>query len=117
MSTSFRALILLAVIFWQSIAMLGPVILAQRAGELAHMAVHVQDANHHHHADHAMHLDDDTGAPQHLHADAGHGISGLLASSAPSMTRISAILALEARPAFWRSPSLEGPLRPPKLKA
>ena len=117
MSYSFRALVLLIVILWQSIAMLGPVILAQRAGELEHMAVHVQDANHHHHADHVMHLDDDSGAVQHLHADTGNSATGLLTSFARSIVQSSSLLALEARQTVWRSPSLEGPLRPPKLTA
>ena len=95
--------------------MFGPVILAQRAGELEHMAVHTQNASHHHHADRVLHMDDDAGAVQHLHADAGTSTTGLLTSSALSMTHIRSIVAIDASQAFWRSPPLEGPLRPPRL--
>jgi len=117
MSNNFRALILLTVILWQSVAMFGPVILAQRAGELEHMTVHVQNASHHHHVDRALHMEDDASAVQHLHADAGTSATGLLTSSALPMRHDRLIVKLEATQAIWRSASLEGPLRPPRLTA
>lgn len=95
--------------------MLGPVILAQRAGELKHMVVHTQNASHHHHAGHVLHMDDDAGAVQHLHADAGTSTTGLLTSFALPMTHIRLIVTIDASQVFWRSPLLEGPLRPPRL--
>ena len=113
MSRSFRALILLAVLLWQSMAMSGSVTVALRASELEHMAVHCQDAQHHHHADQALHMDDDDVAGQHLHADAGTNTAGLLTTMLPAMARIRSMSLPETTHAIWLSPTLEGPLRPP----
>ena len=118
MSRSFRALSLLAVLLWQSIAMLGSVTVAQRVGEIEHLAVHGQDANHHHHADQALHMDDDDdSAVQHLHADSGISTAGLLTSFPPAVSRIRSMSPLETSHVIWRSPTLEGPLRPPMQHA
>ncbi len=115
MSRSLRALILLTALLWQSMAMFGSVTVAQRAGELEHMAVHFQDAQHHHHADQALHMDDDNGGGgvQHLHADAGTNTAGLLTTALPVLARIRSMSPLETIHAIWLSPTLEGPLRPP----
>ena len=117
MSRSLRALILLVVLLWQSMAMLGPVTVAQRAGELEHLAVHSQDTNHHHHADHALHMEDDDSLVQHLHADSGTNTAGLLTSLAPVVARIRSMSPPETSHVIWRSPTLEGPLRPPMQNA
>jgi len=117
MSRSLRAFILLAVLFWQSLAMLGSVTVAQRSGELEHLAVHSQDANHHHHADHALHMDDDDSLVQHLHADSGTHTTGLLTSLQPSLAHSRSMSPLEASHVIWHSPTLEGPLRPPMQNA
>lgn len=113
MSRSFRAFLLLAVLLWQSLAMLGPVTVAQRAGELEHMVVHNQDANHHHHADQALHMEDDDGAVQHLHADSGATTTGLLTSSPHSFIGTLSKSPPETSHPIWRSHTLDGPLRPP----
>lgn len=117
MSRSLRALILLAVLLWQSMAMLGSMTVAQRAGELEHLAVHNQDVNHHHHADHALHMDDDDGLVQHLHADSGTNATGLLTSLQPSLVHSRSMSPFEASHVIWHSPTLEGPLRPPMQNA
>ena len=113
MSRGFRALILLIVLLWQSMAMFGSVTVAQRAGELEHMAVHCQDAQHHHHADQALHMDDDGAGLQHLHADAGTNTAGLLTTVIPALARIRSMSPPETTHAIWLSLTLEGPLRPP----
>ncbi len=113
MFRSARALILLAVLLWQSLAMLAPVTVAQRAGALDHMTVHVQAASHHHHADHALHMDNADDAVPHLHADAGNSTTGMLTSEAPLVAHIRAMLPRDISQVIWHSPTLEGPLRPP----
>lgn len=117
MSRCFRALILLAVLLWQSMAMLGSVTVAQRVSETEHLAVHSQDSNHHHHADLALHMDDDGGAVQHLHADSGTSTAGLLTSLQPAIAVIASIPPPETNHAIWLSLTLEGPLRPPMQNA
>ena len=81
MPRSLRALILLLVLLWQSMAMLGPVRLAQQVGEIEHLVVHGQDSSHHHHSDHALHMDDvNDVAVQHIHADSGTNTAGAFKS-------------------------------------
>jgi hypothetical protein len=75
--------------------------------------VHCQDANHHHHADQALHLDDDDAAMQHFHADSGTHTVGLLTTAQPELARFRPISPPSASHVIWRSPTLEGPLRPP----
>ena len=118
MSPSIRAFILLLVLLWQSMAMLGPVTLAQQVGEIEHLAVHGQDNSHHHHADHALHMDDvNDVAVQHFHADSGSNIAGLLRTLLPVVSPIRSMSPPETSHVIWLSPTLEGPLRPPTLKA
>lgn len=116
-ASQFSRTPLLAVLLWQSMAMLGSVTVAQRAGELEHLAVHCQDANHHHHADQALHMDDDDVAVQHLHADSGTHTAGLFNSLLPELARIRSMSPPAASHVIWLSPTLEGPLRPPMLNA
>lgn len=116
-----RALFLLAVLLWQSLGMFASVAVTQQAGKLEHLMVHCQDADHHHHADNALHMDDhadDMGADgdgplQHLHADSGTNTMGLLMSFQAAVATVRSMSAPETRHALWRSPTLEGPLRPP----
>ncbi|WP_304861361.1 hypothetical protein [Rhodoferax sp.] len=117
MPRNIRALFLLVVLFWQSMAMFGSMSVAQRAGEWEHMVVHGQDSSHHHHADHALHMEDGEGAVQHLHPDAGNNTAGLFTSQWPAMARVRSMAPPETIPAAWLSPTLEGPLRPPMLNA
>ena len=100
--------------------MLGPVTVAQRAGALDHLSVHVQEASHHHHADAALHMDNMDGADdpvQHLHADAGNGTTGLLTSAAPSVAHVGPLRPRDIGQVIWRAPTLDGLLRPPMARA
>ena len=114
-------LIILAVLLWQSLGMLGSAAVAQQAGKLEHLMVHNQDADHHHHADHALHMDshadnlgaDGDGPVQHLHADSGTNTTGPLTSFQPAVAAVRSMSPPQTRYALWRSPTLEGPLRPP----
>lgn len=117
MLRSSRALILLAVFLWQSLAVLGSTNLAQRAGELEHLIAHCQDAGHHHHADQSLHMDDDDGPLQHLHADTNGNTTGLLTSLQLAVAGVRSMSPPEANHTVWLSPTLEGPLRPPMPRA
>ena len=117
MNTGQRALILLTVLLWQSLAMLGTFSIRQRAGEMEHLTVHVQDQDHHHHADHTLHMDVEEGSAQHFHADAGSGGKGLLGTAWPKPLGAASMGVAQSPPALWLSPTLEGPLRPPQHRA
>ena len=120
MSARLRALLLLIVLLWQSVAVLGSVTVAQRAREMTHLTVHAQDDDHHHHADHALHMEtdpSDEGAGKHLHADSGSHPAGLLNAPLTSLAYCRAVSPAEQSHALWLSPTLEGPLRPPMPSA
>lgn len=120
MSARLRALLLLIVLLWQSVAVLGSVTVAQRASEMTHLTVHAQDDDHHHHADHALHMEtdpSDEGAGKHLHADSGSHPAGLLNAPLTSLAYCRAVSPAEQSHALWLSPTLEGPLRPPMPSA
>lgn len=118
MPRNVRALFLLAVILLQSLTMLSSLGAMQLAGELEHLVFHSQDDHkHHHHEDQALHMDDDDGPVQHFHADSGANTVGLLTSLQPGLTDVRSMSPPEAPHALWLSPTLEGPLRPPRRLA
>ena len=112
-----RALLLLAVLLGQSMVMLSSWPVAQRASELEHLIVHFQDTNHHHHADSALHMDDDGGAVKHMHPDSGASSAGLLTSPQPALGNARSLSPPEFNLSIWLSATLEGPLKPPKQRA
>lgn len=116
MSRRIRALFLWVVLMGQLVAVLGSATVTQRADEIEHLAVHFQEINHHHHADHALHIDAD-GPLQHLHADPSPSAAALLTGSQPALTDVSAMSPPEVSHVMWLSPMLEGPLRPPMPRA
>ena len=117
MPHSFRALFLLAAMVWQAMSVFGASWALQGGGDLEHLIVHGQYANHHHHADNTLHLEDDGGPVQHLHADSGNGSPALLTSHPAALVEVRIAPPPAVRYAAWRSPTLEGPLRPPKQRA
>lgn len=78
--------------------------------------VHSQDTSHHHHADNAIHLSEDDGAVQHMHADSGAGSAALLPSMNPELA-VQSTSPPETISTRWLSPTLEGLLRPPMPRA
>jgi hypothetical protein len=122
MSIKVRAFILAAALLWQSLGVLGSAAVAQRAGELMHITGHSQSLEHHHHADHSLHLDAENAVPeggtaQHLHVDSGVTPAGLLVLFQLALVLTRSVSPLDTLPVVWSSPTLDGPLRPPKHPA
>lgn len=112
-----HTLILLAVLLGQSVWMLGSLSVSQRVGELDHFIMHGQSENHHHHADNVLHMDEEDGSVQHLHADSGANPAGLLTSLPIAWVDVRSMSPPAISHAVWLSPTLEGPLRPPMHNA
>jgi hypothetical protein len=110
------AFVLLAALFLQSAAAFGPATIAQRTGDIEHLMVHCQDADHHHHADSSLHMDDD-GAVQHSHPDYSNSSAALVNVHNPALMDSGASSLAEAQPDLWISATVDGLLRPPKLRA
>lgn len=110
------AFVLMTALFLQSAAAFGPAKAAQRAGDIEHLMVHCQDVEHHHHADNSLHLDDD-GSAKHSHYDYSNGSAALVNASNPALMDSGDSSLAEARPPLWISATVDGLLRPPKLRA
>ena len=117
MSRSPVVIAVLLAFLWQAMAAFGSVTVTQLAGEINHMLVHGQASNHHHHADETLHLDEDIGVVQHLHADSGAGSSAILSSSPASPSKAKSASPPTLTPVIWRAPFLDGPMRPPMQHA
>lgn len=114
---NIRAITLLTVVLWQSLLVLGSWSMSQQVSDLDHLIAHDQDAIHHHHADNALHMDDDGVPVQHLHADTGNSSTALLTSQRLVLADIGSMSPLDNTYLAWLSPTLEGPFRPPMQRA
>lgn len=110
------ALVLLAALLLQSAAAFGPAAAAQRAGDIEHLMAHGQDVEHHHHADNSLHLDDD-GSAKHSHYDYSNSSAALVNGSNSALLDSGDSSLAEASPPLWISATVDGLLRPPKLRA
>ena len=81
MLRSTRAFLLLIAMLWQSLAWVTPYGVSERSNEFAHLTVHVQELEHHHHADASLHMAEEVDSDKHLHLDSGAQSFGLLRST------------------------------------
>lgn len=116
MSRQFRAIFLLLTIFWQSLSMLSPLTVADRAAQFDHTTLHWQTIDHHHHGDQSSHMEDTGGVSKHFHVDSEFNSIGLLSAAPPEMASVLP----DSLPMTFQTqiPKIypEGPLRPPRLQ-
>ncbi|AOG23828.1 hypothetical protein [Acidovorax sp. RAC01] len=80
-----KVYLLIALSFMQTVLWLSPLSIGAQAEQMAHMAVHVQDIDHHHHEDESLHLCADShSTAAHFHGDDGFQPIGLTALSGAS---------------------------------
>lgn len=116
-SSKHRALYLLFAVLWQTLAWLSPVYLDHQREVIAHMVVHAQEVDHHHHADQTLHMEEDGSEPPHQHAHQ--------AVQVPGLPPVMALVAGDPVPsvlvphaiAGHASVFLDSPLRPPRRSA
>lgn len=114
MSRSFRAFLLLIAMLWQTLAWVTPYGVSERSNELAHLTVHVQELDHHHHADASLHMGEEVDSDIHLHPDSGAQSVGLFPSTERpvfALTPGSLPCSINLEPL---SVVLDGLLRPPQ---
>lgn len=117
MSCRIRAILLLMVIMWQSVIAGSPLSATERADEFEHLALHAISTDHHHHADHSVHLEDSGGTAQHQHADGGLNTAGLLTTGWAAVDAFKPISPVEVVLSLAPAPPLDGLLRPPRQTA
>jgi hypothetical protein len=125
MPRRIRAILLLVAIICQALTLFSPLAVAERAVTLEHIALHSQDARHHHHDGdaQAVHMDEvdeadgSDGAVQHVHADAGFNTAGLVTTGWATVATVRPLSPSKTVKSLGPSPHLEGPLRPPQRNA
>jgi hypothetical protein len=117
MVKSVRAIVLLAVLLWQSFAVLGDFSISAHAGALEYSIAHPTPSDAPHPASHSSQIEVDEGIAQQAHWDTTQGGGDLLAS----VWKYTQDSRLVTRPAycvaFAQSHTLESPLRPPQYIA
>lgn len=102
---------------WQALAWLAPAHLDHQAEVIAHMVVHGQEVEHHHHADQTLHVEEDSGETTHEHANHAAQPPGL----APGMSFVAGdpipSVLVSGASAGHAPVYLEAPLRPPQRGA
>ncbi len=114
MTLRLQAILILFAMFWQTIGMLNPQFIEQAANETVHVALHCQEASHHHHADQSLHLDEQKDSVGHQHADTSFTKIGLISEMNFKSALLSAVSPKEVSSLAYSPPNLEGPLRPPR---
>lgn len=107
---------MLFALLWQSVALARVGSTVNVITDLGHAALHWQDQAHHHHGDGSYHLDDSDESAQHLAAD---HLSASLAMVAPSPHEFpppGSAAAGGVHETGVPDPTLDGLLRPPRLR-
>lgn len=85
--------------------------------DLQHAALHWLDMSHHHHDDGAYHLDDSKESVQHALNDYPGATVALIVAALHSFAPRVSVAPGGRHEASSPDPALEGPLRPPRLRA
>lgn len=114
MNRVHRALLLLLVMFWQSLTLLAPISVSDRVERYRHMTVHSQEVDHHHHDDRFLHIEKTVMSIDHLHADNGIESVGVVSTLIDAKSSFKPLFPSVEVSRIHMSTFLEGPLRPPK---
>lgn len=117
MRRMFSALLLLAVLVWQtvSVAEQGP--LRKHSEEQAHAQLHWQQTEHHHHDDGSVQMDDSAESIQHLVADAALSFVAIWSSASTQVDFFRPPPPASSAAAGIPDPNPERIKRPPRLAA
>ncbi|RYG12413.1 MAG: hypothetical protein EON92_08320 [Burkholderiales bacterium] len=117
MTTRRRALVLLIAMAWQALAWLTPAHLDRQAEQIAHLVVHAQEVDHHHHADQTLHVEEDGSEPPHQHASQAAQLPGLAPAMSLAAGEPIPPVMVPSAGASHAPIYLEGLLRPPRRGA
>jgi hypothetical protein len=109
--------VMLFAMLWQSVALARVGSTVNAIADLQHAALHWQEEGHHHHDDGSYHLDDSNESAQHVAAD---HLSTTLATALPPSHDFPAPGSAAhggLHEALSPDPTLDGLLRPPRLRS
>jgi len=111
-----RALVLIAVMFWQSMSWAMPFVVEEQAQRLAHVMLHEEVVDHHHNED-SIHVAETDNDAVHLHADGGIQPMGLFVGLNALPTQAVPAAQPQTVVRCPLSVCLDGLLRPPQTAA
>ena len=114
MSGKYRALFLLAVIFWQSLAVLSSLSLVQHAREDSHQTPGEPHAFYQHHLDQTAHKTGEADTASHAHVGAVADIAAVIGDEPVKLSVFRPQHAVGALAVARQAPVLAGLLRPPR---
>lgn len=114
MSGKYRALFLLAVIFWQSLAVLSSLSLVQHAREDSRQGPNELHAFYQHHVDQTAHKAGEADAASHAHAGTVTDVAAVIGSEPVKLPVLRPQHAVGTLLVASQAPVLAGLLRPPK---
>jgi len=117
MSSRMRSVLILIAMLWQAIGVLGPISIEERADQMAHLVVHTQEVDHHHHADQSLHVDESGVFDGHQHTDGGSTPTGLVTTASLDLHSLPPAIPAMADATPYIPPSLDGLLRPPMTRS
>lgn len=113
MSGKYRALFLLAVIFWQSLAILSSLSLVQHAREDSRQTPTELHAFYQHHVDQTAHKAGEADTASHAHAGAATDITAVIGGEPVKLSVLRFQHAVGSLAVASQTPVLAGLLRPP----
>ena len=108
---------MLLAILWQSVAMARVDSTVNALADLAHATLHWQEEAHHHHEDGSYHQDDSKESVQHGVTDHLNASLALAAAASHDFPPLGSAAPDGHYEQLVPSPSLDGLLRPPRLRA
>jgi hypothetical protein len=115
MAGKYRSLILLAVIFWQSLAIISSLSLLQHAREGGGAASSGMHAFYQHHSDQTVHQNGEADAASHAHSGAFADVAAMPGGNLQKLSTLPTSMVLGELAIASQSPDLAGPLRPPQI--
>lgn len=98
----------------QTMSMLSPYGVGQRAGDMVNGLVHVQQIDHHHHDDSSMHIEEALAVETHHHAPSGLQTLGIVTATLTPSSVAAPVAPKVGKMPIYAQPWIDGWLRPPK---
>lgn len=110
-------LVMLFAMLWQSVALARVGSTVNALTDMAHTALHWQEAGHHHHEDGSYHLDDSPESAQHIVCDHVSALAELPVSPSHDFPPLTSALPGGLHQAHVPDPDLKGLFRPPQARS
>ena len=116
MRRSTVLLVMLIAMLWQSMALARVGSTVNALADLVHVSLHWQETGHHHHEDGSYHLDDSNESARHILSDHVSSTAALTVASSHCFPPLGSTAPSDLLKILLPNPTLDGLLRPPRLR-